>query len=493
VECLYSLNIMSREKKSQVDDLTKLRRILDNSSDSNIDALFSENEKALTSVRRRLRGAPLKTQLQPDRFSRTIHSLEPRVYVHPKTTVAPRLTIPVQKSKPPVVLPEFELVSTSIPIKTIPSPEVTFTSEDLFEVEKIETILPEFLEITPKETTQKPLETIQTTRNEEIPISESDLPEWQPIKDEPGREPLKSHRTPKIDDIPEFERVRASTKPEVLEKPVTSEMNPAKEVSIETPVVFIPVESSEPSFQKFSHKQNREEKIAQRKKEREAKRRKKIELKKLKKEKREKKHPENQITNEHHPLQQPRDEMSSVSRYIDAVDTPQIPIDIVAFKDIKSIDEITAEILYKNGYFSIENLKDATVDDLVEIRGIKRKLAKQIKKEIEQKMTITEDVEFVPIKQKTTKKKLKKNLDDSTEWESFPSKETINKSSSISVFTYKEYTLYTRETSNPAGKKTAVHFFSKEKPEMSAPAQLPEGYQISVNKKTGIPYLKKKR
>ena len=87
---LYTLNIMSREKKSKVDDVVKLRKILDNSSDPNIKELISADEKALDSVRRRLAGDTLKPKSHYDRSFRTFDSLEPRVTIRPKNAVSSR-------------------------------------------------------------------------------------------------------------------------------------------------------------------------------------------------------------------------------------------------------------------------------------------------------------------------------------------------------------------------------------------------------------------
>ncbi|HWR27317.1 MAG TPA: helix-hairpin-helix domain-containing protein, partial [Candidatus Thermoplasmatota archaeon] len=147
---------------------------------------------------------------------------------------------------------------------------------------------------------------------------------------------------------------------------------------------------------------------------------------------------------------------------------------------------------YKNGYFSIENIRDAPIDDLVQIRGIKRKLAKQIKTEIEDQITKTDTSEFIPAKHRTTKKKEKRKLQDSAEWESSASKVKTQKSSSFDVCTYKEYTLYQRETKTPDGKKSTLHYFTKSKSDKGHPSTLPKGYRIALNKKTGVPYLKKR-
>jgi hypothetical protein len=454
--------------------------------------MISADEKTLDSVRRRLAGDTLKTKPQSDSFFRTFDSLEPKVTVHAKSVVSPRLIPPLPKSEPSTTLPEFELVSPSTPARSIPSQEFLFTAEELYEVEKVDVIFPEFLEVTPKETLQKPLETEMTIKHDETPVHDSSLPEWQPVEETQPAEPPMSHVKSAADHIPEFERVDLPVTPEKVEKAVEWEPFPAKEEPIEAPVEFTAVESPEPQLQKLSKKQEREAKKTQKKKEKEAKRLKKLELKKLKREKREKEREAKRIVKEQQKVQQTPEEKPSNSEPIIKIESPQIKVDLIAFKGIESIDDNIAELLYTNGYFSIENLKDATVDDLVQIRGIKRKLAKQIKKEIEQKTTIPEELEFIPIKQKRGAKKPKEEPEDTAEWESYPAEKISKKPSLRPACTYQEYTLYKRETGKHSGKKTTIHFFSREKPDLGHPAQLPDGYQIAVNKKTGIPYLKKK-
>jgi len=55
---------------------------------------------------------------------------------------------------------------------------------------------------------------------------------------------------------------------------------------------------------------------------------------------------------------------------------------IEVFKDIESIDDETAVLLYDNGLTTIEDLKNATAKDLIKIKGIKRKTVKKIIKEL---------------------------------------------------------------------------------------------------------------
>ena len=57
---------------------------------------------------------------------------------------------------------------------------------------------------------------------------------------------------------------------------------------------------------------------------------------------------------------------------------------IDTFKGLKSIDADAAKLLFGNGYTSIDELKKASFKDIAKIKGIKKKKAKEIKKEIEE-------------------------------------------------------------------------------------------------------------
>ena len=376
---------MSREKKSKVDDIVKLRKILDNSSDPNIKALISADEKALDSVRRRLAGDTLKPKSHYDRSFRTFDPLEPRVTIHPKNAMSSNLITPLPKYKLLSTLPEFESVSPSLHIKSIPPQELPFTTQDLYEIEKVDVI-----------SSQQ--------------ADDSSLPEWQPVEETQPGESSRDHAKSEVDHIPEFEREDTSITPEKVEKTADWEPVPQKEEPTGTPVQFTAVESPEPQHQKLLKKQEREAKKIQKTKEKEAKRLKKLELKKLKRETRDKEREAKRITTEKQDIQR-----------------------------------------------------------------------------------ISEETEFIPIKQKRFTKKPRKKSLDSTEWESYFVEGKIKKPSLKSICTYEEYTLYKKEIGKYKGKKTIIHFFSKEKPDIGYPVQLPDGYKIAVNKKTGIPYLKKKK
>jgi len=55
------------------------------------------------------------------------------------------------------------------------------------------------------------------------------------------------------------------------------------------------------------------------------------------------------------------------------------------FKELKTIDDVTAKLLFDNNINSIDDLKIVSYKDLVLIKGMKRKIAKKIKNEVEKK------------------------------------------------------------------------------------------------------------
>ncbi|PNX47906.1 MAG: hypothetical protein BV456_10400 [Thermoplasmata archaeon M8B2D] len=61
------------------------------------------------------------------------------------------------------------------------------------------------------------------------------------------------------------------------------------------------------------------------------------------------------------------------------------------------------------------------------------------------------------------------------------------------MFKHREYKLYEKEIFTKSGNKRVVRFFSKGEPEGAKTIALPKGYIVRKNKKTGVPYLKKKK
>ncbi len=44
-----------------------------------------------------------------------------------------------------------------------------------------------------------------------------------------------------------------------------------------------------------------------------------------------------------------------------------------------------------------------------------------------------------------------------------------------------------------SNKKRIIHFFSKEKPDDGIEVSLPDEYEVKINKKTGVPYISRKK
>jgi hypothetical protein len=59
------------------------------------------------------------------------------------------------------------------------------------------------------------------------------------------------------------------------------------------------------------------------------------------------------------------------------------------------------------------------------------------------------------------------------------------------AFTHNGYTLHAREIELKGGHKQVIYFFSQRSPKSGMPVELPQGYALAVNKRTGLPYLKK--
>ena len=56
----------------------------------------------------------------------------------------------------------------------------------------------------------------------------------------------------------------------------------------------------------------------------------------------------------------------------------------------------------------------------------------------------------------------------------------------------KMYTLFTREVTLKGGQRQRIYFFSARKPKSGTPTDKPMGYDVKVNPRTGLPFLKKK-
>jgi len=161
---------------------------------------------------------------------------------------------------------------------------------------------------------------------------------------------------------------------------------------------------------------------------------------------------------------------------------------INVFDDIKSINYKIAEILLNNGYKSVDDLKEITIKDLIKINGIRRKTAKKIKKDIERYYENQDNPEFEIIEDEISDDDFEK-----TEFDVKKEEKIDYKKQKDGVFKHGEYTLYRKEIKLQSDKKRIIHFFSKEKPDDGKKVSLPEGYKVKTNKKTGVPYISRKK
>ncbi|KYK21809.1 hypothetical protein AYK25_07875 [Thermoplasmatales archaeon SM1-50] len=63
----------------------------------------------------------------------------------------------------------------------------------------------------------------------------------------------------------------------------------------------------------------------------------------------------------------------------------------------------------------------------------------------------------------------------------------------IKEYTYGFYTLYSKLVRLKNGKNQIIYFFSKRKPKSGTPTTLPEGFEVEVSSRSGLPYLKKRQ
>ena len=59
------------------------------------------------------------------------------------------------------------------------------------------------------------------------------------------------------------------------------------------------------------------------------------------------------------------------------------------------------------------------------------------------------------------------------------------------TFRYKNWILYKNKIILENGSKRTIHFFSKYRPSKGEPCDLPKGTIVEINKRTGLPLLRK--
>ncbi len=159
---------------------------------------------------------------------------------------------------------------------------------------------------------------------------------------------------------------------------------------------------------------------------------------------------------------------------------------------LPSINKKIKNLLNENSILNIKDLEITTIKELTKIKGIRRKLAKQIKKELEEYLSNLKEKEEIDKVEENPYIK-EDDFSEEDEWESFEDNSEKTKKSQKKGFIYGDYTLYKKEIITKNGKKRTIRFFSKGEPEDAEPITLPKAYEIKENKKTGVPYLRKKK
>lgn len=418
---------MPSETSKKQKDIDKLRRILDNPNDPTL----ATDDPSLDSVRRRLTHTrPPTTRTRP-----TTPNMQPHVTIrqpHPATEPPPTWTL---HETPPTIPSSEKELPLWIPIDTptltasTTLPPLTFSDQPLFDIEQPEptATFETITDIEPQPTHETSAEKSTT----------SEFPHWELVtpptttSDEPPRVPLQ----------------------EFTEVTTESSTSPVPEPKL-------------PASVKQTWRQRRSEKKTARIQAREAKRR--------------------EILNRAKTTPEPQPSEVRLK--------PVAPLPAQngeGFRGIPSIDDQTAELLFRNGYYTLEQLRQTPIGALVKTKGIKRKQARQIKKEVDDFFAVSsKPPEPAPKTKRQPKKKSRKDEDaDVTEWESYAASDELR---TPPICTYEGYTLYRREVKS--GRiKTTMHFFSRNPPDKGSPSALPEGYIIAVNKRTGVPYIKKQK
>lgn len=495
---------MQKNDKSKKKSIDKLRMILDDTSGTYV---HPSDEKYLKALKKRLDISSKNAVYVPKSYKKEgedeTDSLKPTVTIH-------------LRDEDIVEFPEITMEE--------PKEEPSHKDDDLFEVEKVKVDSPEFIEVKPKETPKK--EVADEEKFEEIkqlePVEEK-LPEWEPVKTEETvkkesewenafEEEAEKHegKTFGVGEVWEDKDDKDVTFEKRLDNSeIISLFSEFKSVDDETAILlynngFKSVGSLMiATIKDLTKIKGIKKKIA----------------KKIIKEIDEKKKigPENsedffkeeiidkdefQIDEKIVDIEPENEEVFMEEQYEELTMEEPEPgkLDENQFESIKSIDGKIAKLLQENGINSIEMLRETTIKQLTKIKGIKRKVAKKIKKEVDA-LSIHEETtdddwkivdmsegkadEFEEFDEAPTKQKMDIiSEEDEDDWGTFKEEQG---------YKYSDYTLYEKEIEGKTGKKRTVRFFSKEKPDEGEPIDLPKGYEVKENKKTGVPYLKKKR
>jgi len=482
---------MTQDKKPKKNDIEKLRMILDSPSDPKVRKIVAKHEKNLESIRERLSGKPSKTKMKhtTSDLLKKSDSLEPRVAIHEKEEE-------VVPSEIESHIPEQQKEESKDDDADL---QDLFDAEDLYEVEKVDVPEPEFLEVKPKEMekvfektpveTEEPLPTpIQDEKEPtEVHEKEEELPEWEPVEETKPKEieetvEEKEEQTPK--EFLEVTTVDEKTMPqdsagETEEEIPTWEPIELEETRAEKEISsgVIDEKPADETLGTVSEQKEGEPEITVKETKAELKRKEK-ELKKRRKEEQKLKQLEEKKARREAKQQEREERKSEREKRLRTKEYEQ--------KKKQKEEEKQKQLEAKKEREHISEIGAREKQEKEVLSRSERKKQKREAKKAESKIPKLEADEDLSFEEKIIE-------DKPTEWESYDLDEIPEEKPDASVYTYGDFTLYKKEIKTTTGKKRTVHFFSKKTPDIGDAVQLPDGFEVKVNKRTGLPYLKKKK
>jgi len=169
---------MQKEKKSKKNSISKLHKILDNTSDKD---LHPKDEKDFRPLRKRLKETSngkkvYRKVISKDDSKKEIDSLKPKVTIHPREE---KKIVEFPEIKEQKTVLEIEKPSTVpfLPVKE-ELKEDLYKDEDVFEVEKVEVSGPEFIKVKPKEIVKE--EKVEIFEEKKA-LADEEITEWEPV------------------------------------------------------------------------------------------------------------------------------------------------------------------------------------------------------------------------------------------------------------------------------------------------------------------------
>jgi hypothetical protein len=476
---------MTKDKKSKDMDIVKLRMILDNPSDPKIKKIAAKSEKDLESIRERLSGESSKSKMRDTTsdFLKKSDSLEPRVLIHEKEE-----EIVPSEIEPTKTELQKEESKDEVDIQDLSDDEELYEVEKVdvleSEVEKVVAPTPEFSEVKPKEmekTPEKIEDKLPTPIQEEkepikeMHVTEENLREWEPIEETKPEEIAKEKEEETMNEFTEVSTIDEKVEPQK---------------SIDETEEEIP--TWEPMELEKAKEEQKLKKLEEKKKKRDAKQQEREEIKA------EKEKQKNLEMKSYEQKQRQKEEEKLKN--------------LESTEEKKQVAELVAQEKQENYIPTLSELREQKF----EAKKIKKEQEAQIKAQLKNEKILTaskkkeakelkkkqkKDAKLKKAEPKTPELKLDKDAsfeenvaeDTVTEWESYDVEEMPEVKPDNSAYTHGDFTLYKKEIKTATGKKRTVHFFSKKIPDVGEPVQLPEDYEVKVNKRTGLPYLKKNK